>query len=154
MGHTVIDAADVEPSFGVFRKMRIALGATGFGINQVELPPGAEGREHDEAEGGQEEVYIVLSGSGVMRIDGELRSRVSYNADLPASAVDIAHLVAHEAYPGHHTEDAWKDVELVQGRWLRVDPAHTRRPVAGPDGMTLIMVGGTPGQGFVPRNNL
>jgi hypothetical protein len=29
MGHTVIDAADVEPSFGVFRKMRHALGATG-----------------------------------------------------------------------------------------------------------------------------
>ena len=71
MGHTVIDAADVEPSFGVFRKMRIALGATGFGINQVELPPGAAGREHDEADGGQEEVYVVLSGSGVMRIDGK-----------------------------------------------------------------------------------
>jgi mannose-6-phosphate isomerase-like protein (cupin superfamily) len=117
MGHTVIDATDVEPSFGVFRKMRIALGVTGFGMNQVELPPGAAGKEHDEADGGQEEVYVVLSGSGVMRIDGE-------------------------------------DVELVEGRWLRVDPAHTRQPVAGPEGMTLIMVGGTPGQGFVPRNNL
>ena len=71
MSHTVIDAADVEPSFGVFRKMRVALGASGFGINQVELPPGAAGRRHDETEGGQEEVYIVLSGSGVMRIDGQ-----------------------------------------------------------------------------------
>jgi mannose-6-phosphate isomerase-like protein (cupin superfamily) len=117
MSHTVIDAGDVEPSFGVFRKMRIALGASGFGINQVELPPGASGREHDEAEGGQEEVYIVLSGSGAMRIDGE-------------------------------------DVELVPGRWLRVDPVHTRMPIAGPDGLVLIMVGGTPGQGFVPRDNL
>jgi hypothetical protein len=47
---------------------------------------------------------------------GGLRSRVSYNADLPLSTVDIAHLVAHEAYPGHHTEDAWKDVDLVQGQ--------------------------------------
>lgn len=117
MSHTVIDAADVEPSFGVFRKMRIALGASGFGINQVELPPGASGREHDEAESGQEEVYIVLSGSGAMRIDGE-------------------------------------DVQLVPGRWLRVDPVHTRMPIAGPDGLVLIMVGGTPGQGFVPRDNL
>ena len=117
MGYTVIDAADVEPSFGVFRKMRAALGVTGFGINQVELPPGASGREHDEGEGGQEEVYIVLSGSGVMRIDGE-------------------------------------DVELVPGRWLRVDAGHTRMPIAGPDGLVLIMVGGTPGQGFVPRDNL
>ena len=47
-----------------------------------------------------------------------------------------------------------EDVELVPGRWLRVDPGHTRMPVAGPDGLVLIMVGGTPGQGFVPRNNL
>ena len=117
MGHTVMDAADVEPSFGVFRTMRVALGATGFGINQVELPPGAAGRGHDEAESGQEEVYVVLSGSGVMRIDDE-------------------------------------EVELVEGRWLRVDPTHTRQPVAGPDGLTLDMVGGTPGQGFVPRHNL
>lgn len=117
MGHTVIDAADVEPSFGVFRKMRQALGVTGFGINQVELPPGASGREHDEAGGGQEEVYIVLSGSGAMLIDGE-------------------------------------DVELVPGRWLRVDPGHTRMPIAGSEGLTLIMVGGTPGRGFVPRDNL
>ena len=117
MGHTVIDAADVEPSFGVFRKMRIALGASGFGINQVELPPGASGREHDEAEGGQEEVYVILSGSGAMRIDGE-------------------------------------DVELRPGRWLRVDPGATRMPIAGPEGLVMIMVGGTPGQGFVPRGGL
>jgi mannose-6-phosphate isomerase-like protein (cupin superfamily) len=117
MGHTVIDAADVEPSFGVFRKMRQALGATGFGINQLELPPGASGREHDEAAGGQEEVYIVLSGSGAMRIDGE-------------------------------------EVELVTGRWLRVDPGHRRVPVAGPDGLVLIMVGGAPGRGFEARNGL
>ena len=67
MGHTVIDAADVEPSFGVFRKMRQALGATGFGINQLELPPGASGVEHDETDASQEEVYVVLSGSGSMR---------------------------------------------------------------------------------------
>jgi hypothetical protein len=46
---------------------------------------------------------------------GNLRSRFSYNADLPLPAVDIPHLVAHEAYPGHHTEDAWKNVALVEG---------------------------------------
>jgi len=49
---------------------------------------------------------------------GDRRSRFSYNADLPLPAVDVAHLVAHESYPGHHTEDCWKDVVLVgeQGR--------------------------------------
>jgi hypothetical protein len=29
MSHRVVEAGDVEPSFGVFRKMRAALGATG-----------------------------------------------------------------------------------------------------------------------------
>ena len=47
-----------------------------------------------------------------------------------------------------------EDVELVPGRWLRVDAGHARMPIAGPDGLVMIMVGGTPGQGFVPRNNL
>ena len=71
MSHTLIQAAEVEPAFGVFRKMRAALGVEGFGINQVELPPGASGREHDEARTGQEEVYVVLAGSGTMAVDGE-----------------------------------------------------------------------------------
>lgn len=49
---------------------------------------------------------------------GNGRSRFSYNADLPLPAVQVPHLAAHEAYPGHHTEDAWKDLVLVgeQGR--------------------------------------
>jgi hypothetical protein len=49
---------------------------------------------------------------------GNRRSRFSYNADLPLPAVDVPHLVAHESYPGHHTEDCWKDGVLIgeQGR--------------------------------------
>jgi uncharacterized cupin superfamily protein len=71
VSYTIVQAGDVEPAFGVFRKMRVALGVEGFGINQVELPPGASGREHDEAGSGQEEVYVVLAGSGTMAVDGE-----------------------------------------------------------------------------------
>jgi mannose-6-phosphate isomerase-like protein (cupin superfamily) len=69
--YRVVDLDDVEPAMGVFRKMRIALGVTGFGVNHLPLPPGAPGREHDEAASGQEEVYVVLTGSGVLRVDGE-----------------------------------------------------------------------------------
>jgi uncharacterized cupin superfamily protein len=69
VGYTIVAAGDVEPAFGVFRKMRVALGASAFGINQVELPAGASGREHDEAASGQEEVYVILAGSGTMRVD-------------------------------------------------------------------------------------
>jgi uncharacterized cupin superfamily protein len=117
MAYNHIELQDVEPMMGVFYKMRRALGITGFGINYVEAPPGAEGIKHDEAETGHEEVYIVLAGSGAMRIG----------------------------------ED---EVALHPGRWLRVDAEETRVVVAGPDGLKMIMVGGTPGAPFTPRPNL
>jgi len=47
-----------------------------------------------------------------------------------------------------------QDIALVPGRWLRVDPGHTRMPIAGSEGLKMIMVGGTPGRGYVPRANL
>jgi hypothetical protein len=45
--------------------------------------------------------------------DGGRRSRVDVNTDLPVRATDLVGLVAHEAYPGHHLEHAWKEAELV-----------------------------------------
>jgi hypothetical protein len=47
---------------------------------------------------------------------GGLRSRVAVNIDLPVLATGLAHLVAHEAYPGHHTEHARKEAGLVRRR--------------------------------------
>nr|MBA2625363.1 DUF885 domain-containing protein [Acidimicrobiia bacterium] len=49
---------------------------------------------------------------------GDLRSRVAINVDLPVLAPSLAHLVAHEAYPGHHTEHTRKEVGLVRQRDL------------------------------------
>jgi mannose-6-phosphate isomerase-like protein (cupin superfamily) len=117
LSYTLLQAGDVEPAFGMFRKMRRALDVEGFGINQVELPAGASGQEHDEVQSGQEEVYVVLAGSGTMRVDGE-------------------------------------DIPVHPGTWIRIDAASTRLPVAGPEGLIFIAVGGRPGHGFVPRANL
>lgn len=55
---------------GAFRFVRRELGVEAFGINWVELPPDAEGREHDETSSGQEEVAVVIRGSGHYRVDG------------------------------------------------------------------------------------
>jgi hypothetical protein len=50
---------------------------------------------------------------------GGLSSRVAINTDLPVLSTNLAHLVAHEAYPGHHTEHTRKEVGLVRRRqWL------------------------------------
>jgi len=57
--------------------------------------------------------------SGFNTYLGGLRSRVSVNTDLPVLSTSLAHLVAHEAYPGHHTEHCRKEVGLVRRRhWL------------------------------------
>jgi mannose-6-phosphate isomerase-like protein (cupin superfamily) len=63
--------SSIESFRGVFLKMRRALGTTAFGLNEVRLPAGAEGAEHDEITTGHEEVYVVLSGEGKFMIDGE-----------------------------------------------------------------------------------
>ena len=47
---------------------------------------------------------------------GGLQSRVAINTDLPVLSTSIAHLVAHEAYPGHHTEHSRKEAGLVRQR--------------------------------------
>ncbi len=57
--------------------------------------------------------------SGFNTYLGDLRSRVAINTDLPVLSISLAHLVAHEAYPGHHTEHCRKEVGLVRRRrWL------------------------------------
>lgn len=45
---------------------------------------------------------------------GGYRSRIEINTDLPLYINDLADLVAHEAYPGHHTELCLKDSRLVR----------------------------------------
>jgi hypothetical protein len=47
---------------------------------------------------------------------GGLRSRVEVNTDLPIAANSVVALMAHELYPGHHTERVWKEELLYVGR--------------------------------------
>ncbi|MEV0679991.1 DUF885 domain-containing protein [Actinosynnema sp. NPDC050436] len=47
---------------------------------------------------------------------GDFRSRVAVNADLGHRMSNLPHLVAHESYPGHHTEHCRKEVGLVGER--------------------------------------
>jgi mannose-6-phosphate isomerase-like protein (cupin superfamily) len=64
------DDPAIEVFRGAFAKMRLALGVTGFGINEIRMPADFSGPEHDEVETGHEEVYVVLSGSGTAVVGG------------------------------------------------------------------------------------
>src|SRR3954470_14533394 len=60
------------------------------------------------------EVVTDQPWSGFNYYEGDFRSRVAINADLPHRLSSLAHLVAHEAYPGHHTEHCRKERGLVE----------------------------------------
>lgn len=45
---------------------------------------------------------------------GGLRSTTAFNLDLPMAPSQLVGLLAHELYPGHHTELAWKEQLLVR----------------------------------------
>jgi len=45
---------------------------------------------------------------------GGFQSRIDFNTDLPTKVSALAGLVAHEGYPGHHTELSIKEAKLIQ----------------------------------------
>jgi uncharacterized cupin superfamily protein len=47
------------------------MGTDCFGYNLVEIGPGGQIPEHDETGSGQVEVFVILEGEAVMRLDGE-----------------------------------------------------------------------------------
>jgi len=63
-------------------------------------------------------VYEVVTDkpwSGFNYYEGDYRSRVAVNADLKQQMSHLPSLIAHESYPGHHTEHCRKEAGLVAG---------------------------------------
>lgn len=74
-GYTIKHRDEFETMEGsgdsTWRLARKALGTSSFGFNLVEVAPGGQIPEHDEAGSGQHELYIVLEGDATLRIGGE-----------------------------------------------------------------------------------
>jgi hypothetical protein len=62
------------------------------------------------------EVVTDKPWSGFNYYLGDYRSTVAVNADLKQQMSNLPRLVAHESYPGHHTEHCRKEAGLVAGR--------------------------------------
>jgi hypothetical protein len=73
----------------------------------VDLPPG-ESVEYETITGEPWQAFNAYR--------GDLLSLVRVNVELPFSITDLADLVAHEAYPGHHTERTCKEQLLLRDR--------------------------------------
>lgn len=104
---------EMEAGFGGgFVKARAELGVTSFGFQVIQLPPDyTEYPEHDHAETGQEEVFIALSGSGWIDIEGE-------------------------------------HVDLDGDTFVRVGAQTKRKIHAGPQGLRVLAIGGSPGKAY------
>jgi len=60
---------------------------------------------------------------------GNSRSRIEVNVDLPMGLNRLPYLIAHEGYPGHHTELSIKEEKLVrQKKYLEHTIALTNSP--------------------------
>lgn len=73
MGYSVVNVEEMEGEGpgGAVRFVRRKLGVQAFGINWLELGPNVRGREHNEVDTGQEEVNVIIAGSGVYEVEGE-----------------------------------------------------------------------------------
>jgi quercetin dioxygenase-like cupin family protein len=74
-GYTIKHRDEFEAMEGsgeaTWKLARRALGTSAFGFNLVEIGPGGQIPEHDELASGQVELFIVLEGEAIMRLEGE-----------------------------------------------------------------------------------
>ena len=92
------------------------LGVTAWGMNALEIEAGCTRYpEHDHAGDGQEEVYAVLRGSGILEAGGER-------------------------------------IALAPGVLVRVGPHQRRKILPGPEGITILAIGATPGRAYERRH--
>ena len=70
---SVMKIDQMETTFGGgLSKARAALGVSSFGMSILSLPAGYDRYpDHDHTHDHQEEVYVVLAGSGVLTVEGE-----------------------------------------------------------------------------------
>jgi len=95
---------------------RKALGTAAFGFNLVEIAPGGQIPEHDESGSGQVELYAILEGEAVLRLDGE---------DHPAPAGTFASIEPPASRTILNRSDA-----PVTALLIGVDPAGHYEPMS------------------------
>jgi hypothetical protein len=68
-------------------------------------------------EGEQIELRIVTGERwfGYAHYLGGYRTRISVNTDLSFPSAELLGFSGHEGYPGHHTQRAWQEADLVRG---------------------------------------
>jgi mannose-6-phosphate isomerase-like protein (cupin superfamily) len=123
--HKRIDDLDVVAEFVEgfeFRRARAALGVSSFGLSIIDMPPGTTSYpEHDHA----------VAGGGP---PPELGQEEVYVALRGSGEMEVD----GQRYP--------LDSEHI----IRVGASAKRKPLPGPEGMRLLVIGGIPGEAYDP----
>lgn len=71
MSYTKVNYEDVEPVADGLHILRNPLECDQLGVSVLSCEPGWEGKPHDHADAGQEEVYILVEGDATVTVDDE-----------------------------------------------------------------------------------
>ncbi len=85
-GYTVKHIDEMEAIYhGSFKRAAAELGVESFGMQVFDMPPNfSDYPEHDHAQDGQEEVYVVLRGAAEIEGDGQRSPLDADTAHLPS----------------------------------------------------------------------
>jgi hypothetical protein len=67
---------------------------------------------------GEQIELVIVTGErwfGYAHYLGGYRTRISVNSDLSFPSAELLGFSGHEGYPGHHTQRAWQEADLVRG---------------------------------------
>ena len=101
---------------GFAKLVRTGLDITAFGVQIMDLPPDYSTRSHDEADTGQQELYVALRGAGAvvigdqrLALDGEHLVRVDAGVDrVLSSGPDGLRVLCIGSVPGApYTPPSW-----------------------------------------------
>ena len=71
MTHTTVNYEEVDAVADTMHFLREPLECERLGLTVAECPPGWDGKPHDHAGEGEEEVYLLLSGEATITVEGE-----------------------------------------------------------------------------------
>ena len=126
--HKRIDELDVVEGFlegkgFKFHRARSGLGVSSFGLSIIDMPPNStDYPEHDHAT------------EGIGPPPEQLGQEEVYIALRGAGEIEVD----GDRYP------------LDSGHMIRVGPSAKRKPLSGPEGMRLLVIGGIPGKAYDP----
>ncbi len=71
MSYETVNYDDVEPVANGMHFLRDPLGCEQLGVTVVDLDGDWTGKEHDHADDGQEEVYVLIEGEATIEVEDE-----------------------------------------------------------------------------------